>query len=897
MPESQYAIPIMRTKLYPPPMPEDILCRQNLHTLIDSTIKFPLTLISAPAGYGKSTLVSHCMTCSKLKSSWLSLDKEDGDLRTFLQYLIVAIKDSFPDIMQELPPFMISLELPPLGTLVAALSNDLERIKQPFMIVLDDYHHIPVQSSVQDLINALLEHPVPNVHIVITTRRHPPLSLARLRAKNMLAELGIKELAFTRKNTEGFLTNTVSWPIDKTLLDRIYEATEGWPVAIRITSIALNQHNQQTDEVLESFDGNSYQLQEYLLTEIIDTLLPVERDCLCRISVLEKFSAPLSQALCRGKCAASDCIHIGSTATSALENTELLCIDLDSNGEWHRFHHFLQQALRDRLLETKGQAEVDILNQRASTWFEEEGMIEDAMHYAVQSNNSDAVTQLIKRNRQKLMNHEKWVRLQHWLELIPADNIKNNPMLLMTQAWFYVGFPKMFELLADAKKLIDKIDHENAEYSSMRGELLSLQSLLPYCTGNGEEAIRVSEESLSLLDTNQLSQRGFSQIIRLLGKQMIGEQQNANDELLNELSDCSDKETIYYARLLLTACFIFWIDADITALKSFAEESIAMGRKLDFPEVLAHGLFFMGIGSYMQNDLAEAEKNLKQVALNSAIVNSHNWIHSLYALSSTYHAQGKINDAKKLVEHTLPYALKISNSTMIQQSTAFKAELSLKCGQTHEAIKWANDYKETYPKVMFRFYEPAFTQVRVFLHENTPESLNKASKISADINRLTTATHNNIFKLKTLILQATVFLKQGNKEEAFIAAGKAIELALPGKCLRPFIDDGRELIPLLSHLKLNEDGLHFIAELSSIMQADTIATNGNNAHVTLIDPLSKRELEILSLLDKRLSNKEIGKKLYISPVTVKRHTNNIYSKLDVHGRHDAVTKATGLGIL
>ncbi len=899
MPESQYAIPIMRTKLYPPPMPEDILCRKNLHDIIDCSMGFPLTLISAPAGYGKSTLIGHCTKQSKTKSAWLSLDKEDGDLRTFLQYVIVAIKDQFSEIWKELPPLITSLELPPLAHIVSAMSNDLERIKEPFTLVLDDYHHLPVQSAVQDLIDALLEHPLPNVHIIITTRRHPPLALAKLRAKNLLTEIGIKELAFTRKNMEDFLKQAVSWRIDRPLLDRIYETTEGWPVAIRIAGISLNRQDKQTDDMLANFDGSSYQLQEYLLSEIIDSLEPVEAECLCRISILEKFNAPLCRALCRGKCAKGDCIHIGSSSKSPLESTDLLCVDLDSSGEWHRFHHFLQETLQKRLLATQGQEEIDALNQRAAAWFEEQGMIEDAMHHALQSNSSDAVAQVIKRNRQELINREKWIRLRHWLELIPRDNIKNDPTLLITQAWFYVGFPKMFELLSEAEKLIEKMPHESDEYSSLHGEFLSLQSLLPYTTGSGEEAIKMSEEALQLLAADHLGQRGFAQIIRILSMQMIGEQHLAREELISELTECSNKETIYYARLLITACFMYWVDADITAMNPFADESIAMGSKLKFPEVLAHGLFFRGIGAYMQNDLDDAEKHLSQVALNSSIANSHNWSQSLFALSATYHAQNKTGEAKKLIDFILPYALEIGNPEMIQQSTAYKAELSMKCVQNHEAIKWATDYDAMHPKVMYRFYEPAFTQVRALLSEHSAASLKKASKICKEIHKLTTDANNNIFKLKTLILQAVVFLNQSNKEKAFVATGEAIEMALPGQCIRPFIDDGAELIPLLPHLKLNDDGLHFVAKLNLIMQSDTISTlaNGNNTHATLIDPLSKRELEILSFLDKRLSNKEIAKKLFISPATVKRHTNNIYSKLAVHDRYTAVTKATTIGIL
>jgi len=342
-------IPIIKTKLYRPPVAPDIVCRKELHESLDGGLLLPLTLVSAPAGYGKSTLISHWLESSNVKSAWLSLDKDDGDLRTFLLYLVAAVKSVLPKVCRETPPYLEAPELPPVTTLITALSNDFERIRQAFVLVLDDYHLIPIKSQVHELIDTLLKHPAPNARLVIMARRHPPLALARLRARHMLTEFGIREMAFTRTDVDAVLINVVSWKIDDSLLSRIHEASEGWPVAIRMAGIALNRLDGPSDDLLKNFEGDSYELQEYLLEEVLASLSPEVQDCLVRISVLDRFCKPLCHALCGSRCARGECMYDYGGLLPSRETAGLLRIDLDPRGEWSRYHHLVKQLLRRQI--------------------------------------------------------------------------------------------------------------------------------------------------------------------------------------------------------------------------------------------------------------------------------------------------------------------------------------------------------------------------------------------------------------------------------------------------------------------------------------------------------------------------------------------------------------------
>jgi len=426
--------------------------------------------------------------------------------------------------------------------------------------------------------------------------------------------------------------------------------------------------------------------------------------------------------------------------------------------------------------------------------------------------------------------------------------------------------------------------------------------------GKGAEAIKICEESLHLLRSDQLSQRGYAQIILLVSKQMIGAAGEARAGVMRELTNLSTRNTTYHGRMLITACFLCWIDADLEDMQTFAGECVAFGREHGFPEMLAHGHYFLGLGSYVRNALDDATKHMETVVLDPAITSSHNWVHSLYALASIYRAQGREGDAWELVDRVLPHALGYGNASMVQQAQAFKAELALRRGSLSEAMKWADDYHETSHRTMWRFYEPAFTHVRVLLAKGSPSAVKKAAKACADLYAFTSTTHNRLFRLKTLVLQARVLLKQGKDDKALAAVGEAVELAHPGKCVRHFVDDGSELAPLLNKLKLDEDGLRFVGEILAAFRGQappqekqpsndaTPASIASDAQ-DLLAPLTKRELQILDLLAQRLNNREIGEKLFISAGTVKRHTENIYSKLGVHGRREAVAKATGLGII
>ena len=226
-------IPILRTKLHRPPVPPDIVCRESLHERLDAGRHLPLTLVSAPAGYGKSTLISHWIEKGDILGAWLSLDETDSDPAVFLSYFAAAVRTLFPDACENVLGLLGLNELPGLSSVLGILSNDLDTIEKPFILVLDDYYRLK-DSDVHDLIDGILQHPPRSLHLVIISRRNPPLALASLRAHHMMTETRIKHLQFDKSNTLDFFKRTVDFKMDDTIVTHLHKTTEGWPVGIRL---------------------------------------------------------------------------------------------------------------------------------------------------------------------------------------------------------------------------------------------------------------------------------------------------------------------------------------------------------------------------------------------------------------------------------------------------------------------------------------------------------------------------------------------------------------------------------------------------------------------------------------------------------------------------------------
>ena len=424
MSELKQAPPVVRTKLYRPPVARGFVHRKRLSDRLDEGVRAPLTLVSAPAGYGKSTLISDWVETGSFESAWLSLDESDSELSAFLGYLIAAVRTAFPSACRETEDLLAAS--PPTPTLAASLANDLEAIEDRLVLVLDDYHRIR-DPKIHEVLDRVLEHPPPMVHFAILTRRDPPLSLSRLRAKGLVTELRMHDLQFSAEESAEMLEAALGSAADSTVL---HERTEGWPVALRLAAAAL----QRSKHALPDFDGDTIQLQEYLVAEILAHESPEIRDGLRRSSIGERFSASF---------VASVCGTDGPAFVRSLRESGLPFTALDAQGKWYRYNHLFQDLLRRQL----DDHEVVELHRRASAWYDENGYIEDALYHALEGGDVATASRIVARRRQELTQTEQRQRLRRLLNRLPREAFENNADLLLIMAWGLIGLAELTGVL------------------------------------------------------------------------------------------------------------------------------------------------------------------------------------------------------------------------------------------------------------------------------------------------------------------------------------------------------------------------------------------------------------------------------------------------------------------
>ena len=907
MAEGQSLIVTRRTKLHRPRLPVDLVTRAAVLDRLSHYQQRPFTLVSAPAGYGKSTLVSAWIETWARHYAWLSLDEQDNDLHQFLTYLLVALQQLFPSVGLELQSLLSATDLPPISTLASLLSNELDQCPEEFILVLDDYHFIH-NTAIHDLLTELLRYPPAPMHLFITTRRDPPLPLSTLRAQGLMTEVRAKDLRFSVADTAEFLRLALDDEINEKVAVTLEAQTEGWISGLRLASLSLREQGDN-GQLQPGLQDNRY-LMDYLMTEVLSRQPTDIQNYLFTTAILDRFCAPLCEAVRVQHTQSTTQEMLGQEFITWLEQTNLFVIPLDNRGNWFRYHHLFQQLLQERLKAQYSPDDLAALYKQASTWFADHNLLEEAFQYALASEDTTVAAQLVVQHRHELMNQELWVLVDRWLGLLPTDLVTNDLELLILKAWSSQNQYRLSELVT----ALDRIDTLSAamppaaHLNHLLGEASALRSYQYYQAADGERTVFHAQQALELLPAEDLSERGFAVILLAGGYQMVGEHQRAETLVQEALSEKEGDGTTYHARLLITRCFIRWMHADLPGLQQAATQYLQLGEQFQLPETIIFGRLFLGLSHYHGNELSEAEQYFAPTVRDKHIPNAFSFIQSTFALSLTYHAQGRLDEAHELAESALSYLREKDNTALLPFAEAFHIDLALRQGRMTEASRWAQQFTPEPFVPMYLLYVPQLTWARTLLAQETTQSLQKAKAFLSRFHDFAETIHNTRLLIEVLALQAQLHHTQGNEAAARAALQRMVPLACAGGLLRFFADLSSNLIQLLPQLDLDAEDARHAEKLVEISKEETAdipheasvpppAVIQTVAKQPLDDALTDRELEVMGLLVQRMSNKEIASQLFISAVTVKRHTINIYQKLDVNSRRQAVAKATELGLL
>lgn len=896
---SNVDVPIITTKLHRPFPVADLVSRSQLLEKLNFYLDRPLTLVSAPAGYGKTTLISSWLASLDNPTAWVSLDEHDDDLTIFLSYFLAAIRTMFPDAANDSLALINAQDVPPLRVIVSTLINDLTQIDGSYVLVLDDYHAIH-NMDIHDVIGGLLRYPPSGLHLVLTTRKDPPIKLIDLRARSWLNEIRIQELRFTKDEISEYLQHVLGRPVENKTVKQLAAKSEGWVTGLRLLTLSLQR--------IEDFDlskmgrlVNNYLVEDYLMSIILSFQDPAFQDCLIKTAVLERFCAPLCEVLCRTE-ADLDAPYSGEAFICLLEESNLFVTPLDTRHQWFRYHHLFQDLLLRQLQKQKGDDTIASLHKRASVWYEENGYIDEALRHALSAGDIARGADIVAQHRHDLMNRDRWRRLERWLDQFPEDAFETYPDLLMARGW--VAYYLMYDLV-ETMRILDVVDArsfvDDVESQQLKGEAAALRSQFQYWFVDAAAAMASAQYALEVTPIAHECVRSTSLTMVSHAMQMEGEFDEGLKLLKEALRGGLFNIQSSIARVLVALCWSYWLVGDLKNSKDAARRLLLLSQKYDMAWSTSYACYFLGIAHLERMELAEADQRLGLLVENPYRYPMHNLCQSVFPLGIVYQIGGDDEKAGKVAQFISDLAFEKQNNLFIELAEVFQAELEIRRGHTMIAGNWAEHYQQGELRAMHRYFLPELTYVKALIAKDSQSSRDKAADLLSRLETHAETIHNNSVLIRVLALQAWFANILGDEKKVLAKLERAVRLGTLGGWIRPFVDLGSEFIRPLQQLRQKDiapDHIGRILDAFPDTQREQMQTETHQSrNADLIEPLTDRELEVLGLLAEQLSNKEIGAKLFISPGTVKQHTYNIYQKLGVKGRWPAVTKAIELGIL
>ncbi|NOQ20258.1 MAG: winged helix-turn-helix transcriptional regulator [Desulfobacterales bacterium] len=900
---------LINTKLHRPPVDGGYVYRPHLLAMLDNHHGKPLILVSAPAGYGKSTLISSWLEKYENPGAWLSLSESDSDLRTFISYFIATVHKHFPEACQNTQALLKTLDLPPLGDLGTSLLNELDRIKQPLILVLDDYYLIRGM-AVHKLIAQILKHPPQFFHLVIVGRRDPPLPIASLRAQSQLIEIRTEDLCFSAAETETLLNQLLGIQIDASTVAALAKKTEGWVTGLRLAALSMQQRTDIDPKLLEPH-VDAHFVMEYLFTEVFSEQPPDITRYLLGTAVLNRFCGPLCEAVCVPCAEPFACEMSGWEFITWLKKENLFLIPLDPEKQWFRYHHLFKKLLVNQLNRCSSTEEVKALHAQAGAWLAKNGIIEEAVQHYLAAEDIPAAMELVARHGHNLMDNQQWPDLERWIGMLPHDHAEQNPEILIFKAWYNhvqtcaCDLPTKVALNKKIEAQINNLSEKAlARETQINGHFYALRGLEFYLTADGENALKYFQSACNKIPMHHKRARVSAHLFLAVTYQMLGDLETGLSIYKNEIQKSVDQGSNYHGPYLEKLCFLYWIDADLVSIQQAAERSLKMAMDRRLPESFAFAIYFLGTISYHQNKLKIAEERLTQLVNDYYFLNVVMASHGSVALAMVYMAMGEFDQAEHYYKKALNYAIDTNNQEAIRIIQAFQAEYALRRGHIAKASQWAERFMSKPFTMPFLFYYPQLTLVRILMAQDTSDSRQQAADLLNQLNDFLTSVHYKQFQINVLALQAVHHDTLGEKSAALDKLTTALNLAEPSGFIRLFVELGPQMFGLLKQLVRQNVALDYIGQILAAFRDDERSIIPEAAdqpitsdHQSLVEPLTDRELDVLDLLMQRLSNQEIAEKLFISTTTVKTHLQNIYGKLNVSKRREAVEKAKKVGIL
>ncbi|MCB9078607.1 MAG: hypothetical protein H6631_13490 [Anaerolineaceae bacterium] len=896
--------PLLTTKLYIPPARPNLVPRPHLTRRFDAGLTGKLTLISAPAGFGKTTVLSEWISHSRQRRvTWFTLDEGDNDPIRFWSYFIASLQRLTPGLGENTLSLFQSPQPPPLDVCLTVLLNELAAVAERFALVLDDYHYIE-NPTLHEAITFLLDHAPPQFHLIITTRVDPPLPLSRLRSRGQLTELRAADLRFTLAEAATFLNEVMGLNLSAEVVAALEPRTEGWIVGLQLAAMSM-QGREDITGFVQAFTGSHRYILDYLTDEVLAQQPPVTQNFLLQTAILDRFCAPLCEAVTgQGD---------GQSTLERLEQANLFIVALDDARQWYRYHHLFAEVLQARLRQAQPDLE-PVLHRRAREWLEQNGLTHEAINHALAGHDFEQAARLIERVHSVMWQKGEIKTLQAWLAAIPLSVWRTHPRLWLVQAWAAMTVGELSEAdeqLREAEAALALLDEDHAR--SLRPEVLAFRASYASLSRD-PAAVELTQQALQLLPQDYWM-RGMLVVFLGAAYYATGDLHAAAEVLAQGRSMLSTPGMqSHRIHLLPLDGMVHHAQGQLRRAWSLIRQALDLVEPGGRPIPFVGTLFTYMCASQVLYDLNELDQ--VEIYLTRCVdqaVKFGSTESQVFALSGLAHLGLARDDLAAAENYTHQVEALLRTQTFNINIMAYVEYhhflFLLKQNNLTAAAAWVESHTGR-PGPLIPYFH----------HLARPQILMAQGNFDAALANLTTLvqeaqnTGHGRLLIKALVLQALVLQALGHTSQALPPLNQALSLAEPEGFIRLFVDEGEPMSNLLRQAHAHGIAPDYVTKLLAAFDAEGAGRQSRLEPVEgeageksplpprsptslLIEPLSERELELLRLVADGLSNQEIAQELFLAVGTVKKHLNNIFGKLSVSSRTQAVAYARELDLL
>ena len=916
---------LLQTKLHIPALRASFVPRPRLVARLNAGLEGRLILLSAPAGYGKTTLVTEWLTDCRLqiedfrlgevdgridsrqnrtdapeggvpkagrRVAWLSLEEGDNDPTRFLAYLIAAVQQVRSGFGESIGARLRSPQPPPAEALLTALVNELAEVPAPFILVLDDYHVIH-SLPIHQQVTFLLEHQPCHMHLVLMTREDPLLPIARLRARGQVLEIRQQDLCFTLQETADFLERAMGPGLSPENVAALELRTEGWIAGLQLAALSM-QGTGDPEGFIQDFTGSNRFVLDYLIEEVFKRQSAEVQDFLLKTSILERLCAPLCDSVIRDRLSGSregkenilvtehlPLVIPSQAILEHLDHSNLFIIPLDQSRTWYRYHHLFSELLRLRLRASPAHDETR-LHQRASQWYESQYLFRDAVEHSLAAQDWGNAARLTGVANEGMFKHGEYVTLLNWCGRIPQQVVHSSENLCLVHAWAAL-MASQFEIAAPLLEQAEQLAEPNSHFM---GQVAAAQAFLARAKRDNARAIEKSEQALALLPDTEIVNRGVIAMNLGLAYWHVGQLARAEPVLVQACDLCGRTGNQY--ALLTAKVFLARVFASRGKIHQALEMEQGMIQAGGQIPILCLAHYDLAIIHHEWNALQKAWEHFELgFALSQRSGNVEFQQAGQLVRAILLHALG--NEAEAISAHAEAEAMARDFPAAIRSRVAaFGVQMALARDDAQMLARWEPQVDaESDAHLFYRFM--GLTHARLLIARGKKD---EAAETLKEIYETATKSGWGYGMIVIRILQS---LAAKNENEAMQFISEALRMGRPESFMRSFVDAESGIVPVLQEATRRGIEADYAGRILSALGADH--SSEIRAPAGLVESLSEREIEVLRLVTAGLSNREIAAKLVISPGTAKTHIHNLYGKLDVRNRTEAAMRAKELNLV